>query len=199
MHTSMRRWASSYVRINLIRRAPRVFDSLAHHNEGVSMVLDPGSWASLPAKIGADFQQQHQVTTVFCAELLCPPDDTIRISRGPGTRPDFFDLGCEQAEFPGALDHKLLGYLGVTAQMLQVENQDISRPDLLATLGVRFRPDGFCGQPKTKHGAQQPAQVDCSRHVEIIARKRNIGASTEACHQALNSVGLVDERTNCNA
>ena len=163
------------------------------------MIPDPGPRTSLPAKIVTGFQQQHQVTTVLCAEFLCPPDDTTRISRGSGARPDFFDLGCEQAEFPGALYYILLGCIGVTPQMLQVENQDISRLDLLATLGTRFRPDGFCGQPKTKHGAQRPAQVECSRHAEIIARKRNTGASTQACRHALHSVGLFRERTNCNA
>lgn len=163
------------------------------------MIPDPGSRASLPAKIGTGFQQQHQVTTVFCAELLCPPDDTIRISRGPGTRPDFFDLGCEQAELPGALDHKLLSCFGMATQMLEVDNQDISRPDLLATLGIGVCPHSLCGQPGIKHGAQYPAYADCSPHTEIIARKKNTGASTETCRHALNSVGSFHEGTNCNA
>lgn len=177
------------------------------------MLFDPGSRASLPAEIRAGLQHQHQVTAMFSAELSCSLDDTVRVPRWPGVRPDFFDVACEQAELPGAFDHKLLGCFGMATQMLQVKDQNIPRADLLPALGNRICLDGLCRQPETERGAQYPARLEYSPHGEIIARKKSIGMSTKVCRQALDSVGLnlysnktsvrtlvlFHERTECNA
>jgi len=118
---------------------------------------------------------------MFRRQFLCPSDETTRISRRSGTRSDFFRFGCEQSEFPGALDRKVLGYFRLAAHRFQIENIHVPRADCLATYGIRIIPvisDSLHGQPETKHSAQYPAQVESSAHVAIIARNFRARLST---------------------
>jgi hypothetical protein len=148
------------------------------------MLFDPGSHASLPAKIRAGLQHQHQVTAMFCPQLSCPPDHAIRVPRRPGTRSDFFKFCCEQPEFPGALYHKLLGHFGVRAQRFQVKNQHISHRDLLATPGI--------ARNKAQCPVSSPGGFFCSCG-NYSAQKLYAGVNG-ARRQALNKVDAVLSR-----
>lgn len=176
-------------------------DPLPHYNEGIAVFFDSGSRTSLPAKIGAGFQHKHQVTAMLRPQFLCAPDNALRVPRGPGTRPDFLDLGREQPELPGALYHELLSHIGVMTQRLQVKNKYIPRTDRLAAPRARTRfvgPDISGKHPGPKRSAQYPASKDSIAHPLIIAGNYFVRLSTGVLQQTLDKVGRYLPWTGCS-
>jgi hypothetical protein len=107
-----------------------------------------------------------------CTQFSCAPDHAVRIPRWPGTSFNFFKFGREQPEFAGAIKDKFLGYIGLAAEVLQVQNQHIPHADILAAPRVSSWSVGacsFCHQRRTKKSAKYPAQMDSAVHVAIIA------------------------------
>jgi hypothetical protein len=107
-----------------------------------------------------------------CTQFSCAPDHAIRVPRWPGACFDFFEFGRDQPELTGTINDKILGYIRLAAQMLQVQNQHIPRVDFLAAPRVSSWSVGACSlchQRRTKKSAKYPAQMDSAVHMTIIA------------------------------